>query len=108
VVQVAGHKTFERRGDDLYVALDIGITQAALGATMPVPSLDGEARVEIPHGTQTGSLFRVRGKGMRRLGSKHCGDLYVVAKVVTPTDLTDEQKQLLRRFQDCEDERMTR
>ena len=105
VVHVANHPVFERQGDDLYTSRDIGIAHAALGASITVQSLDGETTLKIPEGTQTGSLFRLRKKGMPRPGSKNRGDLYVVVKVVTPTDLTEDQKELLRRFQSAVDER---
>ena len=99
VVSVQKHAVFERHGDDLYQGRDVGLVEAALGTSMPVPSLDGDVPLEIPAGTQNGALFRLKGKGMPKLGSKHHGDLYVVAKVVTPERLTNEQKELLRQFQ---------
>jgi len=107
VVHVASDPVFERRGDDLYVSHETGVAQAALGASLSVPVLDGEARLDIPEGTQSGALFRLRGRGMPRPGSRNRGELYVVVKVVTPADLTDDQKELLRRFQAIEDERAT-
>ncbi len=107
VVRVSQHPLFERRRDDLYISRDISIAQAALGARISVPAVDGEAYLDVPKGTQTGSLFRIRGRGMPRPGSRNRGDLYVIVKVVTPVDLTDEQKELLRRFQSIEDKRAT-
>ncbi len=108
VVSVQKHEVFERHGDDLYMGRDLSLVEAALGATMAVASLDGEATLEIPAGTQGGTLFRLKGKGMPKLGSKHHGDLYVVAKVVTPERLTNEQKELLRKFQRLETEKDSR
>jgi len=108
VVSVQKHDIFERHGDDLYQSLDIGLVDAALGTTVPVPSLDGEVSLEVTPGTQNGTLFRLKGKGMPKLGSKHCGDLYVVVKVVTPERLTSEQKELLRQFQRLEREKESR
>ena len=105
VVGVDKHPVFERHGDDLYTAKEIDIAQAALGATIPVPSLDGHAMMEIPAGTQTGSLFRLEGKGMPRLGSRNKGDLYIMVQVVTPRNLSDEQRDLLARFQLLEQEK---
>ena len=107
VVRVSQHPLFERRREDLYISRDISIAQAALGARISVPAVDGEAYLDVPKGTQTGSLFRIRGRGMPRPGSRNRGDLYVIVKVVTPVDLTDEQKELLRRFQSIEDKRAT-
>ena len=106
VVDVAKHPSFERHGDDLYMQMDIGIVEAALGASMPVTCLNGDAMLELPDGTQTGSLLRLKGKGMPRLGSRqHRGDLCVVVRVTTPTSLTRQQKELLREFQRLEKER---
>ncbi len=105
VISVQKHEIFERHGDDLYMGKDVGLAQAALGVTLLVPSLDGEVNLSIPAGTQNGTLLRVKGKGMPKLGSRHRGDLYVVAKVVTPERLTDEQQELLRRFEQLEAEK---
>ena len=105
VVGVQKHSIFERHGDDLYMGKDIGLAEAALGATLVVPSLDGDASLEIPAGTQTGTLFRLKGKGMPKLGSRHRGDLYAVVKVITPERLTNDQKDLLRQFQRLEIEK---
>ncbi len=98
VVSVTRHPVFERQGDDLYMQQDIGIAEAALGASLSVPSLNGDCTLEVPDGTQTGSLIRLKGKGMPRLGSRHKGDLYVVVRVTTPTGLTQKQKELLQEF----------
>jgi len=99
VVSVGKHRVFERHGEDLYMQQDIGIAEAALGASLSAPCLDGEAGLEIPAGSQNGSLVRLKGRGMPRLGSaKHRGDLYVVLRVVVPTGLTREQAELLKEF----------
>ena len=105
VVSLAKHPVFERHGDDLYMQQDLGIAEVTLGASVPVASLDGEATLEVPDGTQSGSLLRLKGKGMPRLGSKHRGDLYVVVRVITPTHLTRQQKEALKEFQRLEKER---
>jgi molecular chaperone DnaJ len=105
VVGVQKHPVFERHGDDLYTAKEVDIALAALGATIPVPSLDGHATLEIPAGTQTGSLFRLEGKGMPRLGSRNKGDLYIMVQLVTPRNLSDEQRDLLARFLLLEEEK---
>jgi molecular chaperone DnaJ len=104
VVGISKHTVFERHGDDLYMQQDIGIAEAALGASVPVSCLDGSATLEVPDGTQTGSLLRLKGKGMPRLGSKHRGDLYAVIRVTVPTHLTRQQKELLKEFQRLESE----
>jgi molecular chaperone DnaJ len=105
VVGITKHPTFERHGDDLYMQQDIGIAEAALGASVSVTGLDGIATLEIPDGTQNGSLLRLKGKGMPRLGSKHKGDLYVVVRVAIPTGLTRKQQELLQEFQRLDKER---
>ena len=104
VVSVARHPVFERHGEDLYLQQDIGIAEAALGASLPVPSLDGECTLEVPEGTQNGTLIRLKGKGMPILGSKRRGDLYVVVRVSVPTHLTRQQKEILREFRRLEQE----
>jgi molecular chaperone DnaJ len=107
VVSVAKHPTFERHGDDLYMQHDVSIAEACLGTSIPIKCLDGDATLDIPDGTQNGTLLRLRGKGMPRLGSRHRGDLYVVVKVVVPANLTKRQKELLQEFQRLETERKT-
>jgi molecular chaperone DnaJ len=108
VVSVAKHPAFERHGDDLYMQQDIGITEAVLGASVPVACLDGNATLEIPDGTQNGTLIRLKGRGMPRLGSKHRGDLYAVVRVIVPTRVSREQKELLKEFQRLDRERAQR
>src|SRR5262249_16052845 len=90
VMQVREHELFERQGNNLYVNVPISFTQAALGAEITVPTLDGEDSLAIPEGTQTGSIFRVKGKGIVSLQGQGRGDLFVVASVVTPTRLNRE------------------
>ncbi|MBN1857314.1 MAG: molecular chaperone DnaJ [Dehalococcoidia bacterium] len=108
VISVEQHPVFERNGDDLYISREIGIAQAALGAKLSIPAIDGDATLEIPPGTQTGSMLRLHGKGMPRPGSRHRGHLYVVVQVTTPTGLSEEQKDLLARFQRLEQDRNQR
>ena len=79
--------------------LPITFTQAALGAELEVPTLDGKVRYTIPEGTQTGTVFRLRGKGIPMLNSKTRGDQLVTVVVETPTKLSKEQKELLRRLE---------
>jgi molecular chaperone DnaJ len=98
VLHVTEHSFFEREGKDLHCAIPISITQAALGATVKIPTLEGEATLEIPGGTQSGTSFRVRKKGMPILNSSGRGDLYVEAKVVIPEKLTRQQRELLEQL----------
>jgi molecular chaperone DnaJ len=95
VVHVKPHKVFERRSDDILCRSYIGFTQAALGAEINVPTLDGKARLKIPAGTQSDTLFRLKGKGMPHLNGWGHGDQLVRVIVRTPTNLTKHQKELL-------------
>lgn len=97
-VRVARHDRFERQGDDLVHVHPISVAQAALGARLPLETLDGVEELEVPPGTQTGRVFRFRGLGVPHLQGRGRGDLLVQVVVETPTDLTEEQADLLRRF----------
>ena len=97
-VYIKPHKVFRRQRDDLSCEIAINMVQAALGTSTEVPTLDGKAILKIPEGTQTGSVFRLRGKGMPRVRANGRGDLHVKVVVKTPTRLTGEQKELLQRF----------
>jgi len=108
VINIEQHPIFERNGDDLYISREISIAQASLGTKLSIPSIDGDAILEIPAGTQTGSLLRLPGKGMPRPGSRNRGHQYVMVQVATPTSLSDEQKELLARFQRLEEDRNQR
>jgi molecular chaperone DnaJ len=103
VVRVREHEIFQRDGDDLILELPISFTQAALGADIDVPSLDGPARLSIPRGTQYGATFKVRGKGLPNLRSQQRGDLMVRVRIETPRKLTAKQEKLLREFAETED-----
>jgi molecular chaperone DnaJ len=98
VLHVAEHPFFERDGKDLHCAIPISFTQAALGATVKIPTLEGEATLEIPEGTQTGTSFRVRKKGFPVLNSSSRGDLFVEVKVATPSKLTRQQRELMEQL----------
>ncbi|GAA4865493.1 molecular chaperone DnaJ [Luteimonas vadosa] len=98
-VRVRPHGIFVRDGDDLHCEVPIRITQAALGDTVRVPTLGGDAEIRIPAETQTGKVFRLRGKGVKSVRSRSAGDLYCKAVVETPINLTNEQRELLDRFE---------
>ncbi len=102
VIHVAEHDQFERQGNNLYEAVPISFAQAALGAEITVDTLDGEEKLKIPTGTQTGTVFRLRGKGMPALGGRGKGDLFVSVTVMTPTSLTREQRRLLEQLAEVE------
>jgi molecular chaperone DnaJ len=92
------HPLFAREGSDLYIETPISFTQAALGAEVEVPTLDGNALVTMPAGTQTGTVFRLKGKGLPDMRGRGRGDEFVKVSVATPTKLTSQQKDLLNQF----------
>jgi molecular chaperone DnaJ len=98
VLEVKEHTFFERRGADLYCTIPISIAQATLGAELQVPGLAGEERLKIPEGTQSGAVFRIRGKGLSDPHGGGQGDLYYHVRVLTPTKLTREQRKLIEQL----------
>jgi len=97
-VSVLRHELFEREGNAVLLNMPISFVQAALGAEIEVPTLDGKVKYSIPEGTQTGAVFRLRGKGIPNLRGSGRGDQFVTVNVAVPTKLTDEQKDLLQKF----------
>lgn len=97
-IRVRPHAVFERDGADLSCRVPIGFAAAALGGEVKVPTLDGEVSLKIPAGTQSGKVFRLRGKGVKQVRGGGPGELYCRVDVETPTDLTAEQKELLEKF----------
>ncbi|HHW7568585.1 TPA: molecular chaperone DnaJ [Mannheimia haemolytica] len=100
VIYVKEHDIFERDGSNLYCEVPISFTLAALGGEIEVPTLDGKLKLKIPAETQTGKLFRVRGKGVTSPRGGYAGDLICKVVVETPVNLTEEQKALLRQFEE--------
>jgi len=98
VLHVKEHPFFEREGKDLYCVVPVSFSQAALGAEIRIPTMDGDATVKIPEGTQTGTNFRLRNKGVPVLNGHGRGDLFVEVKVQTPTKLTKQQRELLQQL----------
>ncbi|WP_232695387.1 molecular chaperone DnaJ [Brevibacillus daliensis] len=96
--RIRKHDFFERDGVDIYCEMPITFAQAALGDEIEVPTVDGRVKLKIPAGTQTNTQFRLRGKGVPHLRGNGRGDQHVQVKVVTPTKLTDHQKELLREL----------
>ncbi len=98
VLEVKEHPFFERRGADLYCTIPLSIAQATLGTELQLPGLSGEEKLKIPEGTQSGAVFRLKGKGLAdpRGGGK--GDLYYHVRVLTPTKLTREQRKLIEQL----------
>lgn len=97
-VRVRRHEIFERRDNDVYLEMPISFVQAALGATLTVPTLDGVVEYDIPEGTQSGTRFRLRGKGIPFIRGKGRGDQYVTVTVEVPKNLSSKQKELLKEF----------
>jgi molecular chaperone DnaJ len=98
VVQVREHPVFTREDTEILCEMPISFTQAALGATIDVPTLDGPAKLKVPAGTQSGRVFRLKGKGVPSLSGGGRGDEHVRIFVETPTHLTKEQRDLLEQF----------
>ena len=99
VVQVRPHPVFERDGADLHCEMPISFGAAALGGEIEIPTLDGHAKLKIPAETQTGQVFRLRGKGIKALRGSGYGDLLCHVMVETPVKLTEAQKELLRQLE---------
>jgi molecular chaperone DnaJ len=99
-IEEAPHKLFERNDDDVIYELPISIAQAALGASLEVPTLSGRARLKIPSGTQSGKVFRMRGKGIQHLQRSGAGDQLVRAWIWTPTRLGRTERELLEKLAD--------
>jgi molecular chaperone DnaJ len=98
-VVVREHAVFQRDGADLYMDVPVSFTDAALGKEVEIPTLDGRVSLKIPEGTQTGKLFRLRGKGVKPVRTSMVGDLLCRVVVETPVNLTGRQKELLRELQ---------
>lgn len=98
VIQVKEHDFFEREGDNIFCELPLTYTQAALGDEIEVPTVHGNVMLKVPAGTQTGKVFRLRGKGAPNVRGYGHGDQHVQIRVITPTTLTEKQKDLLREF----------
>lgn len=103
-VNVQDHAIFERDGANLYCEVPISFVDAALGGELNVPTLDGQVKLKIPAETQTGKMFRLRGKGVKPVRGGALGDLMVRVVVETPVSLTSRQKELLEEFRDSTEE----
>ena len=97
-IRIKQHEIFERDGDDLHCTVPVGLTTAALGGAIEVPTLGSKAEIELPEGTQHGKTFRLRGKGIKGVRSSYPGDLYCHIAVETPVKLTEHQRKLLREL----------
>jgi len=98
-MQVKPHAVFQREGNDLHCEMPVSFTTAALGGEIDIPTLEGQAKIRIPHETQSGKVFRLRGKGIKGVRSHTHGDLLCHVVVETPINLTEKQKTLLHEFE---------
>ena len=100
-INIKNHKLYERNGKDLYTSVPVSMACAALGGKVEIPGIDGQkVEVSISNGAQTGDKLRIKNEGMSIMSSDKRGDLFVILKVVTPTNLTTRQKELLEEFRD--------
>ena len=97
-IRIKQHDIFERDGDDLHCTVPVSIITASLGGTVSVPTLGGEAEIELPEGTQHGKSFRLRGKGIKGIRSNYPGDLYCHIQVEIPVKLSEHQRKLLKEL----------
>jgi molecular chaperone DnaJ len=104
VVRVKDHTLFHRDGDNLVVELPVSFTQAALGAEVDVPTIDGRQQLRIHAGAQHGDVYKLDGQGLPNLRSGRHGDLITIVKIEIPKKLTARQQELLREFAETEDQ----
>jgi molecular chaperone DnaJ len=97
-IRVKPHALFKRDGYDIVCDMPISFAQAALGAEVEIPTIDGPIRHTIPEGTQTGMVFKLKGKGVRHLRSSSRGDHYLRVNIDVPQKLNARQKEILRQF----------
>ena len=96
---MADHAFFKRDGTSLFCEIPVSVPQAALGATVEVPTLDGgKTKLSVPEGSQSGTVLKVRGQGFTQLGGRGRGDLHVLVRVVVPRHLTSEQRKLFEQL----------
>jgi molecular chaperone DnaJ len=99
IVFIEPHEIFKRDEEDIYAEIPISFTEAALGATVEVPTLDGKADLKIPAGTQTGTIFKMKGKGIKKLNKEGCGDEYIKTIIETPKSISKKQRELLEELE---------
>lgn len=107
VMQVQTHEFYEREGDNIYCEMPITFTQAGLGDEVEIPTVHGKVKLKVPAATQNGKMFRLKGKGVPNVRGYGHGDQHVMIRVVTPTNLTDRQKELLREFNEISGDQPT-
>jgi molecular chaperone DnaJ len=102
-VHVGNHPLFSRRGDDLHITVPISYTEATLGTTLEVPTLNGKVSIKVPAGTPSGKTFRVKGRGVSG-GRRPTGDLYAKVEVVVPAKISSQEKRLLEELAAIDDD----
>jgi molecular chaperone DnaJ len=103
-VEVEPSESFERQGQDLYGVLDVSFSQATLGGEIDIETFEGPERLRIDPGTESGTVLRLKGRGVPHLQRRGRGDLFVTVHVVTPRDLSEEERSLLERLAQLRDE----
>jgi molecular chaperone DnaJ len=106
VISVKPHNRFIREGNDIYLKLAVGLSQAALGDKITVPTLNGSSKVTIPPGTQSGTVFKLKGKGMPNIRGYGKGDLHIQVQLLTPRKLNNEQRTLFEELSKFEEKEL--
>ncbi|MDH5314727.1 MAG: molecular chaperone DnaJ, partial [Actinomycetota bacterium] len=107
-IAVEPAEEFERRGQDLFTVLDISMTQATLGAELEIEDLDGPERISVEPGTESGTVVRIKGKGVPNVNRRGRGDLYVTLHVVTPVDLSRDERKIWERLSELRGEQSSK
>ena len=102
IIFVEPHKQFRRGGSDIFVEIDLSFADAALGATIDVPTLKGKAKLKVPSGTQTGTIFKMKGQGIKEVNSSRIGDEYIKVIVKTPEKLSKKEKEIFQKLKEHE------
>lgn len=98
IIQIKSHEFYQREGDHIFCEMPLTFTQAALGDEIEVPTVHGKVKLKVPAGTQTGKTFRLKGKGVPNVRGYGHGDQHIKIRIITPTNLSERQKELLREF----------
>ena len=101
ILKVRDHSIFDRRGNELHCRIPINVAQAALGADLEVPTLEGIESLKVPEGTQTGAAFRIRGKGVPHVNGHGRGDLFIHIEVKVPGKLNRTQRELFEKLREA-------
>ena len=104
VVTVKDHDVFHREGNDLFLEVPVPLSQVVLGAVLRIPTLDGKTDLKVPSGTQPGTRFRLKGKGIKNIKGFGQGDLYVIVNVDIPTNLSKEEKDCFEKISNLRDD----